>query len=89
MSNYLNQLVAKNLNLVDTVQPFLFLLSVFGFLPESMPEMGSEESWGINPEIVMGVGGDSPMTTATSQLTLVSKGKSSWTMNPLRERGAT
>jgi hypothetical protein len=60
MSNYLNQLVAKNLNLVDTVQPFL--LSVFGFLPESVPEMGSEESWEINQEIVMG-SGDSAITT--------------------------
>ncbi|MDZ8140710.1 MAG: hypothetical protein RM049_36365 [Nostoc sp. DedQUE04] len=60
MSNYLNQLVAKNLKLVDTVQPFL--LSIFGFLPESVPEMGSEESWGINQEIVMG-GGDSAITT--------------------------
>ncbi len=61
MSNYLNQLVAKNLNQIDTVQPFL--LSVFGFLPESPGEMGSAESWGINQEIVMGGGGDSTMTT--------------------------
>ncbi|MBR8839564.1 MAG: hypothetical protein DSM106950_37580 [Stigonema ocellatum SAG 48.90 = DSM 106950] len=64
MSNYLNQLVAKNLNLIDTVQPFH--LSVFGFLPESPAEMGSEESWGINPEIVMGGDGDSEQTSTAA-----------------------
>ncbi|MUG92554.1 hypothetical protein F7734_08805 [Scytonema sp. UIC 10036] len=61
MNNYLNQLVAKNLNLVDTVQPFL--LSIFGFLPGSSIELGNEQNWGINQEIVTGDNQDSAITT--------------------------
>ncbi|MEC4813233.1 MAG: hypothetical protein SAK29_08195 [Scytonema sp. PMC 1069.18] len=61
MNTYLNQLVAKNLNLVDTVQPFL--LSIFGFLPGSSIELGSEQNWGINQEIVTGDNQDSAITT--------------------------
>ncbi|KAF3886740.1 hypothetical protein AB0758_07200 [Tolypothrix bouteillei VB521301_2] len=61
MNNYLNQLVAKNLKLVDTVQPLL--LSIFGFLPGSPVEMGSDENWGISQEIVTGDSEDSAITT--------------------------
>ncbi|MEH1916633.1 hypothetical protein [Nostoc sp.] len=47
MSNYLYQLVAKNFNLIDTIQP-LVVLSVFEPLPESTldwePSMTTEET---------------------------------------------